>query len=160
MHNHQQLVESSDLEVGLMALWQSYNSSATRTSKTGQETRGATTSKLIDMIILLSDIRSHVVDKSIRSEKEGYISSQRRDLRKTKKIVPPPAPICHPVLVKTPFHPALWTSNWLQSALLSQPSPAPVTAHGIALPNIGLRSHASGTPFEDGKNTLEGWSGI
>jgi hypothetical protein len=112
------------------------------------------------MIIFLSDIRSHVVDKSIRSEKESYISSQRWIFSKTRKLVPPPAPICHPVLVKTPFQPALWTSNWLKNALLSQPRPAPVTAHGTALPNMGLWSHASGAPFEDGKNTLDGWSGI
>ncbi len=85
MHIHRLLVESNDLEVGLMALWWSCSSSATRTSKTGQETRGATASKLIDTVIFLSDIRSHVVDKSVRSEKESYISSQRRIFVKSEK---------------------------------------------------------------------------
>lgn len=76
MHIHRLLVESNDLEGGLMALWWSCSSSAKRTSKTSQETRGATTSKLIDMVIFLSGVCGHVVDKSIRSEKESCISSQ------------------------------------------------------------------------------------
>lgn len=58
-----------------MALRESRSLNATRTSKTSQETRGATASKLTDMVIFLADIRGHVVDKSIRPEKEGYISS-------------------------------------------------------------------------------------